>query len=174
MNSQKIGVSYWKDKRILPLEDWILLKDTAEVLGYFPDDFDILLTFISETELQNKDEDTKKWYSDYLELMNYTKNENYGRTKCFDCLLEPRGDDPIFIGINRLVSKGLDTEYPCQVVNRFRCPFERSTNGTDTGFDVDDLIRLSKWAFAVEISLAKARKDGTEIGIKSKEELLHA
>jgi hypothetical protein len=60
------------------------------------------------------------------------------------------------------------------VVNRLRCPFERSTNETDTGFDVDDLIRLSKWAFAVEISLAKARKDGTEIGIKSKEELLHA
>jgi hypothetical protein len=39
--------------------------------------------------------------------MNYTKNENYGRAKCFDCLLEPKGDDPIFIRINRLVLKGL-------------------------------------------------------------------
>jgi hypothetical protein len=41
--------------------------------------------------------------------MNYTKNENYGRAKCFDCLLELNGDDPIFIGINRLVLKGLGT-----------------------------------------------------------------
>ena len=41
--------------------------------------------------------------------MNYTKNENYGRPKCFDCLLELNGDDPIFIGINRLVLKGLGT-----------------------------------------------------------------
>ena len=44
-----------------------------------------------------------------LELMNYTTNENYGRAKCFDCLLEPKGDDPIFIGINRLILKGLGT-----------------------------------------------------------------
>jgi hypothetical protein len=93
--------------------------------------------------------------------------------KCFDCLLNPGGDDPIFIGINRLVSKGLGVEYPCQVVNKFRCPFERSTNGKDTGFDVDDLFKLSKLGFAVEISLAKARKDDSEIRIKNKEELLH-
>ena len=99
---------------------------------------------------------------------------HYGRSKCFDCLLNPGGDDPIFIGINRLVSKGLGVEYPCQVVNRFRCPFERRTKGKDTGLGVDDLFRLSKLGFAVEISLAKARKDDSEIRIKSKEELLHA
>ena len=44
-----------------------------------------------------------------LELKNYTTNENYGRVKCFDCLVEPKGDDPIFIGINRLILKGLGT-----------------------------------------------------------------
>ena len=41
--------------------------------------------------------------------MNYTTNGNYGRAKCFDCLLEPNGDDPIFIGINRQILKGLGT-----------------------------------------------------------------
>jgi hypothetical protein len=173
-NNRKNGIRYWKDKMIIPLNDWTLLKDSSEALEYFPDDFDILSTFISETEIQEKDEDTKKWYSEYLELMDYTKNENYGRVKCFDCLLNPGGDDPIFIGINKLVSKGLGVEYPCQVVNKFRCPFERSTKGKDTGFSMNDLFRLSKLAFAVEISLAKARKDDSEIRIKNKEELLHA
>jgi hypothetical protein len=40
--------------------------------------------------------------------MEYRKNPNYGRTKCFRCLLDTYGDDPIFIGINRLVAKGLE------------------------------------------------------------------
>ncbi len=173
VNNRRNDLSCWKDKAIIPLEDWTPLKNTLEALEYFPDDFQISTTFISETELQHEGEDTKKWYSDYLELMHFTKNENYGRAKCFDCLLNPGGDDPIFIGINRLVSKGLGVEYPCKVVNRFRCPFERSTNGEDTGFSVYDLFRLSKLGFAVEISLAKARKDDSEIRIKNKEELLH-
>ena len=173
-NNRKNGVSYWKGKMIIPLDDWTLLKDTSEELEYFPDDFQKPTTFIPETEFQREDEDTKIWYSDYLELMNYTKNANYGRAKCFDCLLDPGGDDPIFIGINKLISKGLGAEYPCQVVNRFQCPFERSTNGKDAGFDVDNLLRLREMAFAVEISLAKARKEDSRIRVRNKEELLHA
>ena len=65
-----------------------------------------------------------------------------GGAKCFDCLLNPGEDDPIFIGINKLISNGLGIQYPCQVVNRFQCPFERSTNRKETSFDVDDLFRL--------------------------------
>jgi hypothetical protein len=42
------------------------------------------------------------------------------------------------------------------------------------GLGVDDLFRLSKLGFAVEISLAKAMKDDSEIRIQNKEELLHA
>jgi hypothetical protein len=66
--------------------------------------------------------------------MEYTKTPNYGRFKCFHCLLSTDGNDPIFIGINRLVAKGLNNgtlqgdgiQYPYQVVNRFQCPFERN------------------------------------------------
>jgi hypothetical protein len=65
--------------------------------------------------------------------MEYKRNPNYGRTKCFHCLLSPDRDDPIFIGINRLVAKGLEQDenknnpipYPCHVVNRFECRYER-------------------------------------------------
>jgi hypothetical protein len=41
-------------------------------------------------------------------------------------------------------------------------------------FDADDLFRLHKIAFAVEISLAKARKVDSELWIKNMEELLYA
>jgi hypothetical protein len=52
MNNRKNGVSYWKGKMIIPLDDWTLLKDTSEALEYFPDDFHIPSTFIPESELQ--------------------------------------------------------------------------------------------------------------------------
>jgi hypothetical protein len=89
--------------------------------------------------------------SDYIELMEYTKNPNYGKLKCFHCLLSPDGDDPIFVGINRLVAERLGPnppEYPCRVVNRFQCPYDKN-NDQGKQFDVDDLFRLHKMAFAV-------------------------
>ena len=40
--------------------------------------------------------------------MNWISNNLLeSKLKYFHCLLNPTGDDPIFIGINRLVSKGL-------------------------------------------------------------------
>ena len=97
--------------------------------------------------------------------MEYRRNPNYGRAKCFHCLLSPDGDDPIFIGINRLVTKGLEkdnkdnpVQYPCSVVNRFECPYEKGKE-SDARFGVDDLYDLANMAFAVEIALAVARKD---------------
>jgi hypothetical protein len=94
--------------------------------------------------------------------MEYRKNPNYGRTKCFRCLLDTYGDDPIFIGINRLVAKGLEVgeendgnnninfiQYPCGIVNKFECPYENdngspSSVNTKKNFDVEDLFELEK------------------------------
>ena len=76
------------------------------------------------------------------------------------CLLSPDGEDPIFIGINRLVAKGLkqdenkdnSIQYPCHVANRFECPYNyEKGKRSDTKFDVDDLYDM---AFAVKIALA--------------------
>ena len=91
-------------------------------------------------------------------------------------MLSPAGDDPIFIGINRLVAKGLidgkqdPPQYPCEIVNRFQCPYERSNVNRDndpravsSNFDVEDLFRLEEMSFAVEITLAKARKEDSRI-----------
>ena len=86
-------------------------------------------------------------------------------------------DDPIFIGINRLVAKGLvidnnntPPEYPCSVANRFECPYENGKS-SNAKFDVDDLYDLASMAFAVEIALAVARKDTSAIQIKNKQDL---
>ena len=96
-------------------------------------------------------------------------------------MLSPERDDPIFIGINRLVAKGLleendsntPPEYPRRIVNRFECPCEKGKR-SDTKFDVDDLFELANMAFAVEIALAVARKDTSVVQIKNKQDLYHA
>jgi catechol 2,3-dioxygenase-like lactoylglutathione lyase family enzyme len=173
----------WRDKEIILLNDWIQLKGTPYALKYFPDDFDRFHTFLTEGQLKDGDEQTRKWYSDYLDLMEDKRNPNYGRTKCFHCLLSPDGDDPIFIGINRLVAKGLEEDrddnknnpipYPCHVTNRFECPYEKA-KGLATKFNVEDLFELANMAFAVEIALAVARKDSSAIQIKNKQDLYHA
>jgi hypothetical protein len=84
--------------------------------------------------------------------MEYKRNPNYGRTKCFHCLLSPERDDPIFIGINGLVAKGLQKnenhgnpiEYPCSTVNRFECPYDCEKGKiSNTEFEVEDLYELA-------------------------------
>jgi hypothetical protein len=171
--------NHWRGKEIIPLSEWIPLRGTPYFLQYFPDDFDGFQTFLTESELKYGDEQTRKWYSDYLDLMDHKRNRNYGREKSFHCLLSPERDDPIFIGINRLVATGLENDnksnpiqYPYSVVNRFKCPYEKGKrSNTNTKFDVDDLFDLANMAFAVEIALAVARKDTSAIQIKNKQDL---
>ena len=152
-----------------------------DVLQYFPDDFDRFHTFLTETQLKDSDDQTRKWYIDYLDLMEYKRNPNYGRTKCFHCLLSPERDDPIFIGINGLVAKGLEKDenknnpipYPCPIANRFECPYEKGKI-SNAKFDAKDLFELANMAFAVEIALAIARKDTSPTQIKNKQDLYQA
>jgi hypothetical protein len=40
--------------------------------------------------------------------MDYKRNSSHGRAKCFHCLLSPVTDDPIFVGVNGLFTKGLE------------------------------------------------------------------
>ncbi len=64
-------------------------------------------------------------------------------------------------------------EYPCPVVNRFECPYEKGKSSS-AKFDVEDLFELANMAFAVEIALAVARKDTSAVRIKNKQDLYQA
>jgi hypothetical protein len=130
-----------------------------------------------ESEIKEVGNDqNRKWYPDYLDLMEYKRNPNYGKSRCFCCLLSPDRNDSIFIGINRLVTKGFEENksknnpipYPCHVVNRFECPCEKG-KVSKIKFGVEDLVELANVAFAVEVALAVARKDSSAVQIKNKE-----
>jgi hypothetical protein len=123
------------------------------------------------------------WYSDFLELMEYRKDPGYGKTKCFQCLLSTdREDAAIFIGINKVISRFLDTTdnvsvYPCSVLNRFACPYDKkmtvvekeniARDSVHNKLDVDYLFYLSELAFAVELALAKAQEEDSVFRIRN-------
>jgi hypothetical protein len=162
---------YWKGREIVSLDQWYQIKEnyTLEAaLRYFPNDFRYGFPCIFDNiEDQTLKEEADRWYSEFTKLLIYSKNTNYGKTECFCCLLSPdREEAAIFIGINKVISRALDVDgvpvYPCQVLNRFECPYDKkiSKDVVEDGItekpDVDYLFHLSEIAFAVELALAKA------------------
>ena len=186
-NSSNDGVNYWKGRKIIPLDNWLKITkantisrkenyNVKEGLQYFPDDyFEWMFPLGIPEDLK---EEANKWYSDYIELMEYRRNPRIGRTKCFRCVLSPsREESAIFLGINKVIARAIEQEnniastiYPCPILNRYECPFDKKTSNNNNNkineegekenlnfLDVDDLFNLSEIAFQVELALGKAK-----------------
>jgi hypothetical protein len=116
-NNSSDGINYWKGRKIIPLDKWLKITkantisrkenyNVKEGLQYFPDDyFEWMFSLGIPEDLK---EEANKWYSDYIELMEYRRNPRYGKTKCFGCLLNPDPEDSaLFIGINKVIARAL-------------------------------------------------------------------
>ena len=177
---------YWNGKKIVSLDQWYQIKEgygLKAALHYFPNDyrygFGCTFDDIEDTTIK---QEANQWYSDYVKLMEYSKNTEYGKTICYRCLISPdREEAAIFIGMNKVISRALDTDgesiYPCKVLNRFVCPYDKKivAEGEDMARDknqieklnVDYLFYLSELAFAVELALAKAQEEDSVFRIRS-------
>jgi hypothetical protein len=181
------GINYWKGKKILSKDIWRKLggvTGSLKSLEYFPDQY---ISFFLTYRLSHSDdpiirERFEAWHSQFLELMEYKKDPDYGKEKCARCLLSPdREEAAIFIGMNKVISRALDTDgesvYPCKVLNRFVCPYDTKivVEGEDITRDknqiektnIDYLFYLSELAFAVELALAKAQEKDSVFRIRS-------
>jgi hypothetical protein len=61
-------------------------QNTKEALQYFPDNYSKWPLFPLRVQEELKEE-ANKWCLQYIELIQYRKNTNYGKTKCVICLL---------------------------------------------------------------------------------------
>ena len=184
---------YWKGKRIVLLDRWYQIKEDyglKAAFQYFPNNFQYGFPCLFDNiENQKLKEEADRWYSDFTNLMQYSKNTEYGKTECFRCLLSPdREEAAIFIGINKVISRALDTDgdsvYPCKVLNRFVCPYDKkiAAEEEDVARDknqiekpnVDYLFYLSELAFAVELALARAQEEDSVFRIRSAADVYEA
>jgi hypothetical protein len=181
--------NYWKGKKIVSLNEWLKIKNDyglSTALQYFPNDIPRSgLTFmLYGIEDQTLKQEADQWASDFIELLEYRKSPEYGKSKCFRRLLSTdREEARIFIGINKVISRALDSDsnsiYPCKVLNRFVCPYDKkitkdiAEDGITKNPDVDYLFYLSELAFAVELALGKAEGEDSVYRIKSAEHVYH-
>lgn len=157
--SKNDGINYWKGKKIITLAEWkkkkIANSDKAfqkdiedqrikEALQYFPDDYEKSLFPLVVPEVLM--EVAKKWYNQYIELMQFRNNSKCGKSLCFSCLLSPdKEKSRKYVGISRLVARAIEVNneeekdgnsnsdsstttpslYPCSVLNVFKCPYDR-------------------------------------------------
>ncbi|MDQ3969528.1 MAG: hypothetical protein M3275_14180 [Thermoproteota archaeon] len=190
------GINYWKGKKIVSLAEWRKIansnkafqkgvehQNTKEALQYFPDDYSKWPLFPLGVQ-EELIEATNEWYLQYRELMQHRKNPNYGKTKCYNCLLSTdREEAAIFIGINKVMARALEnkddddysapTTYPCPIQNRFECPYEKEKEEAKS-IGVDQLFQLSEIAFIVELAFATAEKDTSKIQIKNVQDVYNA
>jgi hypothetical protein len=190
---------FWKGKEIVPLYQWLQIEANyglKAALQYFPDDFPKLgVSYIIDSIKEDKilKEEAEQWYSDFTKLLKYAKNPEYGKTECYQCLLSPdREEAAIFIGINKVISRSLDSDtdadgcvsvYPCRVLNRFACPYDKKlVVANQEGLtqekatkrpDVDYLFYLSELAFAVELALARAQEKDSVFLVNSAQDAYH-
>jgi hypothetical protein len=168
--SKSDGNNFWKGKKIIPLNEWRKIARInyafghgiehlriKEALEYYPDDYSQHLFLLGVPD--NVRDAAEKWLSDYIDLMEFKKNANYGKTKCFGCLLSPcREEAAIYLGINKVIARELERSehnnnispsqpiYPCPVFNIFECPCKskgkreesEKANGNGKGKDDDD------------------------------------
>jgi hypothetical protein len=202
-----ISLAEWKNKFARSdnaYQKGVEVEKTKEALQCFPDDYqDSLFPLKVPDELK---EVTNEWIKRYLELMQFRNNPKFGRRKCSTCLLCPdKEKDGNYVGLRRLVARTIEVSneqkeeddnfdtpsttqslYPCPVLNRFNCPYDRKEmknksthqqqvrNEDSNSYDVDYLFMLGAYCSRVESAIIKATKENSIVRIKNLEDIYNA
>jgi hypothetical protein len=213
-----VSMAEWKKKigrNDKPFQEGREDQRIKEALQYFPDDYEkSLFTFVVPLELNEAGD---KWYNQYLELMQFRNNLKCSRLLCFGCLLCPdKEKSGKLVGISRLIAKAIEVDsqeeeeeeednsnsttttpplYPCPVLNRFKCPYDRKDmkekqkyqqhlvrneeevkeeKEDSNSYDVDYLFLLSDYSFRLESAFIKAKKEGSAVPVKNVEDIYNA
>jgi hypothetical protein len=178
-NNKCDGINFWKGKRIISLEEWFQISRTnylsnpdkhriKEGLEYFPNGYCEMIFPLGVPD--DIIENVNEWHKEYIELMDYTKDENLGKRKCRDCLLSPNNEGSYF-GLYKFIAnalqitksygledknKNVTSNYPCQVVNFYSCPYDKKGGSEAETVTRNDLFYLNQIAEIIGRVLSKA------------------
>jgi hypothetical protein len=178
-NNKSDGINFWKGKKIISLDLWFKISKTSYLSGRdnhrikdglecFPNSYHPNLFPLGVPD--NFKELVNVWYKEYIELMDYTKDENLGKQKCTDCLLSPNNDGSYF-GLYKFIAnalqitnsygledknKNVTSIYPCQVVNFYSCPYDKKEKSEAETVTRNYLFSLNQVAEIIGRALSKA------------------
>jgi len=144
---EKAKPKMWKDKIILPLEKWRKKQNwnTHEWRNYYPD------RYVPNLLIYPGDDETirgyqAEWWSGFAEYMESVKEPGFGKLKCKGCIFNP-DDSPLTTNIrDAIITINQDhdnklVEFPCKVLNFFKCPFEFDSD-KNTIFILGDVWKI--------------------------------
>jgi len=159
----------WRGKKLVPIIKWESMKKKKgaqyEMLEHIPEGFvDHLFHPAHDEELQKK---RNEWYKDYVDFLEEKKFPDYGRSKCWGCILNP---DYRFgnHSLREILLKGVKdnknpVKSPCQVVNIFQCPYEQGEKSSllfalnDIWKIIEDALKNAYTKYPIEDDLIDLR-----------------
>ena len=110
---QYVNSTTERRKKIVSLAEWrniansskafqkgIEYQNIKEASQYFPDDYSKWPLFPLRIQEELKEE-ANKWHLQCIELIQYRKNPNYGKTKCVRCLLSTDREEAAIFSRNQ-------------------------------------------------------------------------
>ena len=159
------------EKNSIYTDNYRITLVSRKPLQYFPDDYNGFISS-SQTMKEELKEEAQKWNNDYYELLEFRKNPTLGRNKCIGCIFSTHLDDPLFVGIEKVVARIVSNHcnnnnnnstisnvnndflisYPYKVMNFFHCPFEHNNN--QYSYTKEKLFFLPGVTFAIEQAIS--------------------
>ena len=149
--------THWHNRRIISVLKWKkIAKNEIRMLEFIPDDY------VAPGEVYFKKGDAgltqeqEKWFKDYFDYLEYTKNAKYGKKFCEGCILNesaPVGEENLWgIVIKWAIKSKIINQGTCNVVNFFKCPFEQGKNDDYQLFYLEKICQTvsSAMSFAYE------------------------
>jgi hypothetical protein len=124
----------WNGKKVIPLAEWRKKQNivTKEWMDYYPDKYTPnLLIYAGEYESLAKLQD--EWWPGFVQYMESVKDPEFGKLKCRECILNPIDSEPNAPGTTTIrdaivkTNQSIDgkpLEFPCKVINMFKCPYQ--------------------------------------------------
>lgn len=130
IKKEKSQPKMWNGKMIIPLSEWKKKQNfnTHEWRDYYPDKYiSNLLIYSGDNEQIKKYQD--EWWQGFSQYMESVKDPEFGKLKCQNCIL-----NPVALSLTTTIRDAIVTtnhsvdgkplEFPCKIVNMFKCPYE--------------------------------------------------